>query len=41
MPLALVAAFAEAPEGPSAAEAAGIGALVAALTLAIASCWVV
>jgi hypothetical protein len=41
MPLALVATLAEAREGPSAAKAAGIGALVGALTLAIASCWVV
>ena len=41
MPLVLVAAFAEASEEPSAARAAGIGALVVALTLAIASCWVV
>jgi hypothetical protein len=41
MPLALVAACAEPPEGASPARAAGIGALVAALTLAIASCWVV
>lgn len=40
MPLVLVAAFAEGPEEPSAAEATGIAALVATLTLTIASCWV-